>query len=179
MRVTTNDLKIQPSVSGGAIIQFDTLDIKYQPELMHKYDGKELTIEIKQKRKGRSLDANAYCWLLCSKIADTHGLLLKKTDVYKQAIRDYGVTAVMPIKNDLLGDIIDWHRNGGLGNDADVIGASKVKGYTNVMFYYGSSGYDSKQMSHLLTNLVADAQELGIQTETPDEIERMKQQWGV
>lgn len=179
MKITTQNLKIEPSRTGGAIIHFDTLDLKYQPELMHKYDGKDMVVEIKAKRKGRSLDANAYCWVLCSKIAETKGLLLKKTEVYKQAIRDYGVTAVMPVKNDQLKDIINWHRKGGLGNDADVIGASKFNGYTNVMFYYGSSDYSTAQMAVLIDGLVADCHDLGIQTETPDEIERMKQQWGV
>lgn len=178
MKLTTQNLMIEPALSGGAIVRFETLDLKYQRELMHKYEGKEIAVEIKTKRKGRSLDANAYCWVLCDKIATSSGVMVKKTDVYKQAIRDYGVTLVMPVKTDLFGDIIRWHEKAGLGNACDVLGPSRHKGYTNVMFYYGSSGYDSKQMSVLLDGLIADAQELGIQTETPDQIERMKAEWG-
>ena len=178
MKLTTNNLMIEPSLSGGAIVRFDTLDLKYQKELMHKYDGKTVTVEIKTKREGRSLDANAYCWVLCGKIADTKGLLMKKTDVYKQAIRDYGVTAIMPLANNQLKDIIKWHEESGLGNSCDVIGASKFAGYTNVMFYYGSSGYDTKQMSVLLDGIVSDAKDLGIQVETPDQLAQMKAMWG-
>ena len=178
MKLTTNNLMIEPALSGGAIVRFETMDLKYQRELMHKYDGKQMTIEVKEKRKGRSLDANAYCWTLCGKIAETKGLLLKKSEVYKRAIRDYGVTLIMPVRNDLLGDIVRWHDDSGLGNDHDVIGPSKHQGYTNVMFYYGSSGYDSKQMSVLLDGIIADAQELGIQTETPNTIAKMKAEWG-
>ena len=178
MKLTTQNLMIEPALSGGAIVRFETMDLKYQPDLMHKYDGKNIVVDIKTKRKGRSLDANAYCWVLCDKIAATKGLLLKKSEVYKRAIRDYGVTAVMPVQNDLLKDIIAWHTKNGLGNDTDVLGASKFDGYTNVRFYYGSSGYDTKQMSVLLDGIIADAQELGIQTGTPDQIERMKAEWG-
>ena len=178
MKLTAEHLMIEPSLSGGAIVRFETMDLKYQSDLMHKYDGKKMRVEIKEKREGRSLDANAYCWVLCDKIASTKGLLLKKSDVYKQAIRDYGVTLVMPIKNDLLKDVIKWHQNGGLGNDVDVIGPSKHDGYTNVRMFYGSSGYDTHQMSILLDGLVADAKDLGIQTETPEEIARMKSMWG-
>lgn len=178
MKLTTENLMIEPALSGGAIVRFETLDLKYQRDLMHKYEGKKVTVEIKTKRKGRSLDANAYCWVLCGKIAETQGLLTRKTEVYKQAIRDYGVTLVMPVKSDLLEDIIRWHEKAGLGNSCDVIGASKHQGYTNVLFFYGSSGYDTKQMSVLIDGLVADAQELGIQTETPDQIAKMKAEWG-
>ena len=178
MKLIAENLLIEPSISGGAIVRFETLDLKYSHDLLHKYEGKKMTVEIKEKRKGRSLDANAYCWVLCDKIATEKGLLLKKTQVYKQAIKDYGVTLVLPIKNELLKDIIKWHQNSGLGNDCDVLGASKHKGYTNVMMYYGSSGYDTKQMSVLIDGLVADAQELGIETMTPDQIEEMKALWG-
>ena len=103
---------------------------------------------------------------------------MKKTDVYRKAIKDYGVTLVMPVKNELLKDIIKWHEKGGLGNSCDVLGPCKVPGYTNVMFFYGSSGYDTKQMSVLIDGLVADAQELGIETMTPAELERLKVMWG-
>lgn len=179
MKLTTNSLMIEPALSGGAIVRFETMDLKYQRDLMHKYEGKKVKVEIKEDRKGRSLDSNAYCWLLCGKIAETKGLLAKKTDVYKQAIKDYGVTYVMPVKNELLGDIIRWHENGGLGNSCDIIGKSKFDGYTNVLFYQGSSEYDTKQMSVLLDGIIADAKELGIQTETPEQIAKMKAEWSL
>ena len=178
MKLTTQNLMIEPALSGGAIIRFETLDLKYQRELMHKYDGKTVTVEIKTKREGRSLDSNAYCWVLCGKIAETKGLLAKKVDIYKQAVKDYGVTYVMPVKDELLGDIIRWHESSGLGNACDVIGKSKFNGYTNVLFYQGSSKYDSKQMSVFLDGIIADAKDLGIQVETPEEIAKMKAMWG-
>ena len=178
MKLTTNNLLIQPALSGGAIVHFETTDLKYQRELMHKYDGKTVTVDIKVKRKGRSLDANAYCWVLCDKIAATKGLLVKKTDVYKQAIRDYGVTTILPVETAKIEAILRTWDNLGLGNDHDIIGPSKIKGYTNVRLYVGSSQYNTEEMSVLLDGIIADAQELGIQTETPDQIAEMKAMWG-
>lgn len=35
-----------------------------------------------------------------------------------------------------------------------------------------------KMMSRFIDCVVAEAQELGIETATPDELERMKQEWG-
>ena len=178
MKLSTNDLLIQPALSGGVIVKFETLDIKYQPDLMHKYDGKPVTVEIKTKREGRSLDANAYCFLLCDKIAATKGLLVKKTDVYKQAIRDYGVTTILPVETAKLGAILRTWDSRGLGNDHDILGPSKFEGYTNVRLYVGSSQYNSEEFSILLDGIIADAQELGIQTETPEELAKMKAMWG-
>lgn len=42
----------------------------------------------------------------------------------------------------------------------------------------GSSEYDTVEMSHFIDRIVEEAKELGIETATPDELERMKQEWG-
>lgn len=52
-----------------------------------------------------------------------------------------------------------------------------IKGYHNIKSYYGSSVYDTKEMSHLIDMIVEDCKALGIPTETPEEIERIKQLW--
>ena len=43
----------------------------------------------------------------------------------------------------------------------------------------GSSEMDSKEMSTLINGIVSECKELGIETITPNDIERMVQQWGV
>lgn len=45
------------------------------------------------------------------------------------------------------------------------------------MMYYGSSCYDTKQMSSLIDHLVQDCKALGIETLTPQELARMKEEW--
>lgn len=181
MKLTTQNLMIEPALSGGAIVRFETMDLKYQRDLMHKYDGKEITVEIKTKRAGRSLDANAYCWVLCDKIAATKGLLMKKLDVYRQAIRDYGVSEVLMMSEEAAPKFkASWEsEEGRYGKVCDILGGSPANpGYVWVKAYYGSSDYNTKEMSVLLDGIIADAQELGIQTETPDQIAKMKAEWG-
>ena len=179
MKLLAENLMIMPSLSGGSIVRFETLDMRYSPELMHKYDGKKMKVEIKEDRPGRSLNANSYCWVLCDKIASTKGLLLKKMDVYKQAVRDYGVTRMAAFETDKLPQMIKAWNVLGYGNDVDVIGKSREHPeYTFVRLFLGSSQYDTKEMSVFLDGIVADAQELGIETATPDEIERLKSLWG-
>ncbi len=54
---------------------------------------------------------------------------------------------------------------------------SKIEGCVNVVLYYGSSTYDTKQMSSLIDQLIFDAKELGIETATPQELARYKEEW--
>ena len=57
-------------------------------ELFDALAEKEISFEIKQSRRGRSLSANAYAWVLIDKIAERTGE--KKTAVYRQAIKEIG-----------------------------------------------------------------------------------------
>lgn len=170
-------IQTHPTWDGGAEIILKTPDRKAVQELMDKYeDHKKYVADIKPYRAKRSLDANAYCWVLCRKIAETLGST--DTEVYRLAIRDYGLATIRPEKADLVDDLVRMWDHMGLGNSHVILGDSKLEGYVNVKYYYGSSSYNTKHMARLIDGLVQDAKEQGIETATPDEIERMKQQWG-
>ena len=55
--------------------------------------------------------------------------------------------------------------------------AENLKGYHNVISYFGSSDYDTKQMSRLISLVVEDAKAQGIETLTPQELSRMEEEW--
>lgn len=170
-------IQTHPTWDGGAEILLKTADRKAVQELMDKYvDNKKYAVEIKPYRIKRSLDANAYCWVLCRKIAEKLGSTDR--EVYKLAVRDYGLTTIRPEKAELVDDLVRMWDSMGLGNSYDILGDSKLKGYINVKYYYGSSSYNTKHMARLIDGLVQDAKEQGIETATPEELERMMQQWG-
>lgn len=136
---------------------------------------KDLKVDIKQWRNRRSLDANAYCFVLCDKIAEKIGNT--KEFVYKKAIKDVGDFEILPIRDEA---VEKWMRNWeskGLGWQSEVLRNSKLEGYTNTINYYGSSTYDSKMMSTLLEEIAFQAKELDIDTITPAEKERLIAQW--
>lgn len=177
MKFTTNSIMIEPSIHGGCKVSFHTLDARYNHELLHKYEGVPYEVEFREKKERRSLDANAYMWVLAGKISNHPDIIMSKDEVYQKAIKDYGVSAVMPIKDDMLKDILRWHTSNGLGNSFDIIGACKnFEGYTNVHFYYGSSQYDTRQMAHLIDGIVAMAKDLDIVVDG-NEVERVKKEW--
>ena len=161
--------------SGEWVISFST------PEdvsaMFDELAQKEVSIEIKQARKHRSLDANAYCWVLIDKIAEKTGI--KKTEVYRQAIREIGgVSDTVCVVEKAVERLREGWESKGIGWQTDVM-PSKVNGCVNVVLYYGSSAYDSKQMSNLVSSLVQDAEALGIPTITDKEAERLLGSWAV
>jgi len=137
-------------------------------------NGKELSVEIKPYRKKRSLDANAYCWVLCQKLSEK--LNCTKEDVYKEAIRKAGQFDFIAVTETATEQFIKAWQSKGLGWYAEA-SESKIDGCKKVMVYYGSSVYDSKEMAHLIDYIVSECKEQGIETLPPWEVERLKKEW--
>lgn len=137
---------------------------------------KPQTIEIKPLRKKRSLDANSYMWVICDKIAKA--IKSTKEDVYRIAIRDIGEWEDKPIRKDDVEKHIKMWGMVGEGWFSEERREAKQDGYMVVRDYYGSHIYDTVSMSRLIDYIVEEAKELGISTDTPEEIERIKSTWG-
>lgn len=138
-------------------------------------DKDKLSIEIKPYRERRSLDANAYFFVLADKLASK--LHITKEEVYRNAIRDIGgVSETVCVKNQAVERLCEGWRKNGLGWQTDTF-PSKIEGCTNVILYYGSSTYDTEQMSRLIENIVEACQAEGIETRTPDELANLLSMW--
>ena len=136
---------------------------------------KEVTVIIKPYRKKRSLNANAYAWVLLDRISEFTGV--PKEEVYKETIKNIGgVSQVVCVIEKAKQTMIDlWKRNG-IGWQVDELD-SKIQGCVNLVLYYGSSVYDTKQMSALIDLLVQEAKQYGLETLPPQELERMLGRW--
>lgn len=135
----------------------------------------DVRVEIKKWRKKRSLDANAYAWVLIDKIAQATGI--PKTEVYRQAIREIGgVSDIVAVPDNAVDKFREGWSKQGIGWQTEILDSKP--GYKRIVVYYGSSTYDTKQMSALIDSLVQDAQALGIETLPPHEIARLNSLWG-
>ena len=156
-----------------------TLEINEKNDLCTGYDElkdcDKLSIEIKPYRKKRSLDANSYMWVLCDKLAEKIGCT--KLDVYRQHILNAGVSRQAIIDENAVDTLAHIWRMTGIGWLAERVDGAGDPGYVLVNLYYGSSTYNTKQMARLLDSVIEDCKEQGIQTETPDEIAKMKALW--
>lgn len=144
--------------------------------LVRKHKNRLYDLEVKEHRQKRSLDANAYAWVLIHKLAAAMGL--KPLEVYRSAIRDVGdnFTPVCVRAQDVERFIKSWESNG-LGWPVEDLGMSQVPGCRNLLAYHGSSTYDTRQMSRLIDNLVQDCKALDIETMTPDKLALLKEAW--
>lgn len=134
-------------------------------------NGCEIDVDIKKHRRHRSLDANGFAWALIGKIAAKAGV--DRAQVYRDAIRTIGGTStVICVPSKAVETLCEGWSSRGVGWQAETM-PSKLNGCTNVILYYGSSVYDTKQMSLLIDHLVQDAKALGIETLTPHELETM------
>ena len=139
-------------------------------------DGKVYEADLKEHRKKRSLDANAYAWVLLGKLASRVGL--SKEDVYREFIKDVGGNyEILPIRNDAVEKWVSNWQSKGIGWVCDILGESKLDGYTNVITYYGSSTYDSLQMSRLINLIQEDCKQYGIEVMTPAELALLMDGW--
>jgi hypothetical protein len=139
-------------------------------------EDKVYEADLKEHRQKRSLDANAYAWTLLGKLANKVGL--SKEDVYREIIKDVGGNyEILPIRNDAVDKwIANWQQKG-IGWVCDILGESKLDGYTNVITYYGSSTYDSLQMSRLINLIQDECKQYGIEVLTPAELALLLDGW--
>ena len=139
-------------------------------------EGKAYDVEIKEHREKRSLDSNAYAWVLIDRLAEK--LRIPKTEIYRRYIREIGgnneTVCVTAEAADKLRS--GWEHNG-LGWQTDTM-SSKLPGCVRVVLYYGSSTYDTAQMSRLIDLIVQDCREQGIETLPPDKLAGMMEEWG-
>lgn len=96
--------------------------------------GLKLKIIAKKDIKKRSLDSNAYMWTIAEKIAERLGIT--KIEVYKDAIKEVGQCEVLPIKDEAVETFINAWKHHGQGWICEIIGKSKIDGYTNITAYY-------------------------------------------
>ena len=116
-------------------------------------NGKLLEVEISEQKKKRSLDSNSYLWTLCQKIAEV--IHSTKELVYQKYIKEVRQFEIVPIKAEAVERWIEVWNSKGLGWFAEVMEDSKLKGYKKVISYYGSSCYDSREMSVLLDEVLS------------------------
>ena len=138
-------------------------------------DCEKLTVEMKKFKPRRSLDANAYAWTLIGKLAENQRVPVE--EIYRHYIRELGGNSeIVCVKNSAVDRLKDgWGKNG-IGWVTDTI-PSKIDGCTCVILYYGSSCYDSAQMSRFIDLVVCDCKAVGIETATPEELSLLKERW--
>lgn len=137
----------------------------------------DLDIEIKKHRNRRSLSANAYFHVLVHSIAEARGL--GNEEVKEQLVCEYGALAKdedgltvgfkLPVKVDVSTiypyvKCFDTREENG-------------KLFKCYLVYKATSDMDTGEMARLIDGTIMEARELGITTDTPEQLARYKEDW--
>ena len=148
-----------------------SFEVEDAPEVFDKTKDKPLNIEIKQFREGRSKDANALLWACIGEIAAA--LRTDKWSVYLLMLKRYGQYTYICVPPQAV-DMVkrQWR-------EVEEIGDIKINGRDAVQLlcYYGSSTYDTKQFSALLDGVISEMKEMGLQTPTSEEMRHCLEEW--
>ena len=148
-------------------------------DALSKYEGKKLTIDVKQFREKRSLRANGYYWMLVNKIADAMQVSSNRVhNTYLGDCRFHLILDGEPLGT-WLKDTDEAYNEAMEKEDLHLAPTSKTKDNHRLwVFLKGSSDFDSKEMARLIDFAVEDAKQLGIETIPQEEIDRLIEQYG-
>ena len=168
--------KVQNIVKDWNTGQFHITFTVNEPSAINQVDSirecEKLSIEAKKWRKKRSLDANALLWLCLGRIADA--LNADKWDVYLRMLKRYGKYTYICVKPGVVEAVKQQWR------ECEVIGEVNINGQDAVQMlcYFGSSTYDTKEFSTLLDGVISEMKEMGgVEVPTSEEMRRAIEIW--
>lgn len=139
---------------------------------------REVEVEIKKASKGRSRDANAFCWALCSDIGKAMTPPESKEDIYRKAIRAAGIYWQTPIPAFHIESVRKRWEDRGTGWFLDVVDDDEP-GRKLCHLYCGSSSYTVDEMRVLLDWLIDQALQIGLAIPlSKKEEEELLERWG-
>lgn len=169
-------------ISGKPLVTFEINENKSATDMVDALGSIEkLSIRIDKYRTKRSLDANAYLWKLCTMIADKlsdDGVPHTKEQVYRDAIKARGIyreQGELPIEFSKTSRTA-WEMLG-TGWITEQVDFEPDGDRVIVRFYYGSSTYNTKQMSRIIEWLVDECRQLSIDTKSQVEIDSLLSSW--
>lgn len=132
--------------------------------------------DLVANKKARSLDANRYMWVLCDALADAVGLT--KIDVYREAIHNVGVFRDFHLREeDVKSFRVAWGKLGDGWCTEQVDYTQDGDSYI-IRAYYGSSTYNTKQMSRLIDWIIQECKSVGVETLSDRELSLLVEAWG-
>jgi IS1 family transposase len=142
-----------------------------EAQIYDELKDEELDITIKKHRLKRSLNANALLWECLGRIASE--LRTDKWEIYLKMLKRYGKYTYICVKPNAVEAVKTQWR------ECEELGEIMINGEKSMQLicYFGSSTYDSKEFSTLLDGVISEMQEMGINTPSDDELERALEIW--
>lgn len=182
MKILKNTLKRETTEYGNLRISFETRDFR-ETDKFTAFGDKDLQAIIEPVKVRRSLNANAYSWVLTEKLANA--MRIDKEECHRMMLARYGQTA-----EDKEGHPIVFSAYIGIPEREIMRAGIYVaplsqhsfigeKEFVHYRVLKGSKELNSHEFSIYLDGLIQECKDLGIEVLPPSEIRRMKQLYGV
>lgn len=141
-----------------------------------KFGGQEITFSVKKRATPRSINANNYAWSLIEKLAVA--LKSDKDTVYELMLRRYGTgdsyTDELGNEVKIIFSLQDGIPPNRVARHYAEIGEGYINGkkFIHYRAIKGTSEYDTKEMAAFLDGIISECREVGIETDTPEQIAR-------
>lgn len=175
MNLTGTITSVLKDFNGKVVV---SLTIEENVSDMSVLSGKKLDIKLTPHREKRSLDANAYFHVLVDKIRGKTGYSFSR--VKNELITSYGQIEYLDsqqvvIKTNIQPDqMVEQETLHCKPIRVEIQNDKEVYFYR---VYRGSHTYNTAEMSRLIDGTVQEAKDLGIETMTPAQIERIMSLW--
>lgn len=153
------------------------LDTKHLDIVEELKKENKLNIEVKKYRKKRSLNANSYFWQLLQELCEL--VELDTVEEYKRRVKELGIFRQFKIETENIKTFEKMWTSQGIAwfceiADTTYIGDTELK---IINAYYGSSSFNSKQMTRLIDGVVQDCKVYNIETKPQEEINSLLKEW--
>ena len=158
------------TANGNPIITLEMNEKFPTLKMVDELHDVKLSIKLDKYREKRSLNANNYAWKLMTEIGNR--TRQSKEDVYFLMLKRYGQSEMISVMAHIpIGEYVKY---------CEEAGESTLNGklFKHYRVYKGSSEFDTKEMSIFIDGVVSEAKDLGINTDTPEQIAKMKDLWG-
>lgn len=166
------DIEIDKETGQAKItLLFENKDILEQVEELKK---NKIVVEIKKWFKKRSKNANAYLWALIEKLSQKLNLSRKET--YRKHIYEAGTYQDLLMPEEAMQRFTKIWEEKGLGWFCE----KAVNEYGEIVLraYFGSSTYNTKEMTRLLDSVIQDCKSQNVETKPQEEIDSLLRSWG-
>lgn len=154
--------------TGKLLITFEADSV---PSDLPDLRDQTLDITAKKHRNRRSKNANALLWSCIGKIATA--VRADKWDIYLTMLKRYGEFTYVCVKPNAV-DMLkrQWR-------ECEELGPIMVNGTPamQMLCYYGSSTYDTRQFTALLEGVFFEMQQMGIETPSEEEMRLSLEAW--
>ena len=149
-----------------------TFELDSLPSDLADLQGSDaLDITAQRHRRRRSRNANALLWSCIGKMASS--LHTDKWEVYLKMLKRYGEYTYVCVKPKAVEMLKKQWR------ECEEIGVVDINGTPAVQLlcYYGSSTFNTKQFSDFLDGVFSEMEEMGLETPSQEELRKSLEAW--